>query len=625
MLTTEDQYLRLMGSALMSLGTDAIFIVDAETLRLSQANRAFTRAFGYAPEDVMGLHLLDLVASDRETIDRSLTKIVTEGEAMLGVRPYRRQDGTIVEMESRVGTTIVDGRKFYCVVSRDLTEIRQTERSLRDSEERFRKLADVSFEGIAITEAGRVVDANRRCCELLRTSATDLIGKSVTDFVAPASREKVAAHFQSGSEAPYEHFALCADGTILPVEVQAKSVTIGGRPLRVTAIRDISERRSLEAQVRLAQRMESVGRLAGGVAHDFNNLLTVILSLVDIMTDAPNNQASAEDLAQIRAAADRASSLTRQLLTFARRQIVEPRIVDLNVLVKSLDTMLRRVIGEDIELTSVCASDLGRVRADPSQMEQVLMNLAVNARDAMEKGGHLTIETTNVTLGDDYLARHPDATPGAYVMVSVSDTGGGMDQATMTHIFEPFFTTKAAGKGTGLGLATCYGIVKQSGGLIWVYSEIGKGTTFKVYIPRVWDAATAIERRAGDVALGGTETLLVVEDNDMVRRLAVRILESQGYRVLEASDGVDGLRLHQTHQGRVDLVITDVVLPKMSGKEMSDKLRETWPDIKILYTSGYTENTIIHQGVADQDINFLGKPYVSSELLARVREILDEK
>ena len=621
----DDRYLYVMGAATLSLATDAIFIIDATTLRLVLANRAFTMVLGYPAADVAQITLHDLIAADRASVDRNLAKLVSKGEIILGARPYRRKDGSIVEMESRAGATVVDGRKLYCVVARDLTEIRQAEGSLRDSQERFKTLADVAFEGIAITDAGRIVDVNRRCSELLGVPAPDLIGRSVIDFVAPESRETVARHVRSGSEALYEHLALRADGTQVPVEVQAKNVTIGGRALRVTALRDVSERRNLEEQVRLAQRMESIGRLAGGVAHDFNNLLTVILSLTKLLGDSPNNEANADDLAQIQAAADRASTLTQQLLAFARRQIAKPEVIDLNVLVTTLDSMLHRIIGEDVTLTSVCTPDLGKVRADPGQIEQVLLNLVVNARDAMAGGGELTLETANVTLGDDYVAKHPEITAGEYVMVSVSDTGVGIDAATLPQIFEPFFTTKAPGRGTGLGLATCYGIVKQSGGSIWVYSEVGKGTIFKIYLPRVWDAASARQPAVATPAAGGTETLLVVEDNDMVRRLAVRVLAARGYHVLEAGDGAEALRVYTAHPGQIDLVVTDVVLPLMSGKELADKLRQLRPGIKILYTSGYTENTIVHHGVVDADVHFLPKPYLPSDLAERVRAVLDKE
>jgi CheY-like chemotaxis protein len=370
--------------------------------------------------------------------------------------------------------------------------------------------------------------------------------------------------------------------------------------------------------------MESVGRLAGGVAHDFNNLLTVILSLANFLSDRSTSTRDREDLGEIESAALRAAELTQQLLAFARRQIVEPRVLDLNELVTSLDKMLRRVIGEDIELATIAMPNLGRIRADPGRIEQVLMNLVVNARDAMEGGGKLTIETANVELGADYAANHPDVEPGSYVMLSVSDTGGGMDARTMTKIFEPFFTTKVPGKGTGLGLATCYGIVRQSGGSIWVYSEVGKGSTFKVYLPRVSDVAQALSRPPASAAAHGQETLLVVEDDEMVRRVAVRILRAKGYVVHETGDPRAALAIFDQLGRAVDLLVADVVMSGMSGKDLADRLRGMKHDLRVLYTSGYTENTIVHHGVVDPDVNFLAKPYLPEDLARCVREALDK-
>jgi two-component system cell cycle sensor histidine kinase/response regulator CckA len=510
-----------------------------------------------------------------------------------------------------------------CAVLRDLSERGRMEQSLRESEERFRKLAEAAFEGVAITEGGRFLDASPRMAEILGAPPSELLGRPVADFVAPESLEKVAAHMRSGSEAPYEHLARRADGTLFPVEVQAKALTFQGRPMRVTAIRDISARKSLEEQLRLAQRMESVGRLAGGVAHDFNNLLTVILSSTKLMSETPRSEQDRDDLAQVEGAAERAAELTHQLLAFARRQIVEPQTVDLNALTANLDKILRRLIGEDIELRTILGRDLGPIKADPGQVEQVLMNLAVNARDAMPGGGRLTIETANVTFDAAYASRHPDLNPGDYVMVSLSDTRTGMDAATQSHIFEPFFTTKAAGQGTGLGLATCYGIVRQSGGFIWVYSEPGKGSTFKVCFPRDHAAQTAPGKEPAAMAPRGSEIVLVVEDEAMVRKVALRILRARGYQVHEAGSSAEARRRFDELGGRIDLMVTDVVMPGGTGKELADELRRRKADLKVLFTSGYTENTVVHHGVVDVGIHFLEKPYVPDALARRVREVLD--
>jgi two-component system, cell cycle sensor histidine kinase and response regulator CckA len=370
--------------------------------------------------------------------------------------------------------------------------------------------------------------------------------------------------------------------------------------------------------------MESVGRLAGGIAHDFNNLLTVILSQVEFLTDSSRADRDSDELGHIRVAAERAAELTRQLLAFARKQFVEPKVFDLNELAARVDKLLRRVIGEDIVFRFIAEPDLGLVRADPGQIEQVLLNLVVNARDAMENGGELTIETANVELGAEYAATHAGVVPGPYVMVSVSDTGIGMSAATMTHIFEPFFTTKGPGKGTGLGLATCYGIVKQSGGSIFVYSEPDKGTTFKIYLPRVAAAPTPSTARPAKVAAKGNETLLVVEDDEMVRRVAVRILRSLGYVVHETGDPFEAIRIFDEISPPVALLVVDVVMTGMNGRDLAERFRQRRPGLKVLYTSGYTENTIIHHGVVDAGVNFLAKPYVPEALAARVREVIDQ-
>ena len=617
----EAALLGVVGGAVMALGSDVVFVLDAETSAVVQANRAFRRVFGYEAAELPALRLADL-ALDAAALDSVLP---ASGEGELGVRDFRRKSGAVFALEARAITTAVAGRRYHCLVGCDQTQRREAERARAESELRLRTFVDSAFEGLTVTDHGRIVDGNARLAELLGAPLSSLVGRSVMDFIAPESASRVVPRLQSGAPQSYEHMCLRADGSKFPVEVQAKTIELGGQSLRITAIRDISERRSLEEQVRQAQRMESIGRLAGGVAHDFNNLLTVILSLVRLLTRVPRSAADRDDLEQIQTAAERAAELTQQLLAFARRQIVEPQSVDLNELVTRIDKMLRRLIGEDIQLTTLPESRIGRIRADPGKIEQVLMNLAVNARDAMEDGGKLTIETANVELGEDYAANHPEVRPGRYVMLSVSDTGAGMDGETMAHIFEPFFTTKKDGKGTGLGLATCYGIVKQSGGSIWVYSEVGKGTTFKVYFPHFVDEAMPVPPPAVQAAPSGTETLLVVEDDEMVRRLAVRILRGQGYVVHDTGDPVDALAMFDRLGGAVDLLVTDVVMAGMSGRELANQLRARRAGLKVLYTSGYTENTIVHHGVVDAGVNFLEKPYVPDELARRVRDVLDRR
>ena len=378
-----------------------------------------------------------------------------------------------------------------------------------------------------------------------------------------------------------------------------------------------------EAQLRQSQKMEAIGRLAGGVAHDFNNLLSVILSYADIiLADLPATAPLRPDLEEIRLAGRKAAALTRQLLAFSRQQVIAPRVVDLNAIVAAMGSMVRRVVGEDVVVRTVAAAGHGRCNADPSQREQVLLNLVVNARDAMPAGGHLTIETADVELDDDHARRHLGVTPGAHVMLAVSDTGHGMDRETQERIFEPFFTTKELGKGTGLGLSTVFGIVQQNGGTIWVYSEPGRGTTFKIYLPRTDDPVGAVAEPVAVGPLRGSETILLVEDDDQLRVVSRGMLERAGYTVLAACHGADALLQATRHPGPIDLVLTDVVMPRMSGREVARRLTALRPGIRVLYMSGYTEDAIVHHGVLDPGSTLLQKPITPDTLGRAVRQVL---
>jgi signal transduction histidine kinase len=386
------------------------------------------------------------------------------------------------------------------------------------------------------------------------------------------------------------------------------------------------EKASLLEQLRQSQRIEAVGRLAGGVAHDFNNILTIIkgfsqLSLRKLKEGNPLR----ENIEEIEKATERAKNLIRQLLAFSRRQVMEMHVLDLNLVLWDLDKMLRRLIGENIELITFLAEDLGRVKTDPGQVEQAMMNLAINAQDAMPKGGKLTIETANVELDEVYARRHIAVKPGRYVLLSVSDTGVGMTPEVRDRAFEPFFTTKEMGKGTGLGLSTVYGIVKQSEGNIWVYSEPGQGTTFKIYFPRVDEPLEKLKEKVlGEEPLRGEETILVVEDEEKVRELAVRILMDHGYKVLEAPQGSDALLFCEQYKDPIDLMITDVVMPGMSGSELAKRLEPLHPQMRVLYMSGYTDNAIVHHGVLEKGVNYIQKPFTMKGLTKKVREVLDK-
>ncbi len=412
----------------------------------------------------------------------------------------------------------------------------------------------------------------------------------------------------------------------LLVSGQAMAAPAGGKQGALLVLRDITEQKLMEQQFIQSQKIEAVGRLAGGVAHDFNNLLTIITGYSQLVRD----QLKAEDplrphVEEVIAAADRAAALTRQLLAFSRKQVLAPQILDLNQIIQNLSKMLRRLIGEDIEIRNVLSPTLGRVQADPAQIEQIIINLALNARDAMPRGGKLIVETADADLDQAYAGRHMAMVAGRYVMLAVTDTGIGMDEETQAHIFEPFFTTKEKGKGTGLGLAMVYGTVKQSGGYIWVYSEPGRGTTFKVYLPRVEDTSEVIAPppSASAEVPRGSETILLVEDEEGVRSMVRGVLESHGYRVLEAQQARDVLQYCQNESGTIHLLLTDVVMPKMSGRELAERVIALHPETRVLYMSGYTDDAIVHHGVLNPGLAFIQKPFTPEALMRKVREVLD--
>jgi PAS domain S-box-containing protein len=509
--------------------------------------------------------------------------------------------------------------------------LRASQEGLRRSEVNFRSLVTNAPYGICRCDStGQLLDVNPALLAMLGySSPKEVVGKHLGTFHADtlqwfelADYLRAAAAF-NGLIAEWKR----KDGSATVVRVSGRAVSDGGkgRTFELFA-EDVTERRALEQQLRQSQKMEAVGRLAGGIAHDFNNLLMVISGYSEFLLDRLGPDPALRSPAQeIASAAGRATSLTRQLLAFSRKQMLAPKILDLNGVVTENLKMLTRVIGEDIDLVMVPAEGLGAVRADAGQIEQVIMNLAVNARDAMPAGGKLTIETSNVSLDEEYARFHAPLRPGNYVMLAISDTGAGMDSETQSHIFEPFFTTKGP-KGTGLGLSTVYGIVKQSGGYIWVYSEAGKGTTFKIYLPRVAEPAESpaqVAVPAESAAEPGTETILLVEDEANLRYLARQFLEKQGYRVIEAADGAVAMQIVVAHEGTIHLLLTDVIMPGMNGRELAQRISEIRPNVKILYMSGYTENVIGRNGTLDAGVRLLQKPFSLHNLKNKVREVLD--
>lgn len=503
----------------------------------------------------------------------------------------------------------------------------------------FRRLIDQSNDVILViaADSGRFLDANATACRVLGHGRTDLVameasqiggllppGASWSGFV-DGLRERTSLLFECSPQ----H----RDGRQLAVEANVQWVSLENAHYVLVVARDLTERRrmeteneTLEAQFLQSQKMESVGRLAGGIAHDFNNLLTAILGFSSLLKGTLKDRPrEVDDLDEIMKSANRAAALTQQLLAFSRRQILAPKVLNLNDVVQGTQKMLRRIVSEDIEIGLALDPELRNVRADSSQIEQVILNLTVNGRDAMAEGGRLTIETQNVAFEQDAPGCHDIIPPGRYSMLAVSDAGCGMDKETLTHIFEPFFTTKEQGKGTGLGLSTVYGIVKQSGGYIWVYSEPALGTTFKLYFPNTPEAVAVVSQRPVPrlESLQGHETVLLVEDDAAVRNLLMRVLRQSGYKLLEAHDGEEAIQICAQKGAGIQLVITDVVMPKLGGRRLADHLKGAWPEMKMIFMSGYTDDTIIRQGGLDQDMIFLQKPIAPTTFLTTVRKVLD--
>jgi PAS domain S-box-containing protein len=625
--SAEDRY-----RALFDHANDAIAFLTPEGIVL-EANRRTATLLGVEPGELVGRHIRELSPDGAEDANvRTFFDATATPSGRSGPVPLRRSDGSVILMELALSTTEIAGRPTVLSIGRDVTEEVEARNALATAEERYRTLVERMPDVFWTVTSDRSVGVTTpNVVRMLGYTAAEIQaqGPAVrSDQIHPDDRARVveAARelllHQKAFDLEYRmrhkagHYVWVRNRSIRSYERNGVQYSEG-------ILSNINERKVLEESLQQAQRMEAIGQLTGGIAHDFNNILAAILANSHFLIDALDaDDARRQDAEEIRKAAERAASLTRQLLAFGRRQVLEPAIVDLNTTVAGIQKMLCRLIGEDVSLLVTPAHDLGTVRVDIGQIEQVIVNLAVNARDAMPKGGTLSIETSNVELDAEYAAGHPPVEPGRYVALTVTDTGVGMDAETQRRLFEPFFTTKELGKGTGLGLSTCYGIVRQSGGYIWVYSELGRGTVFKIYLPREDGAVEAQDPRPSATRLDGSETVLLVEDDERVRSALTRMLEAHGYRVLVSSDGAEAVTVAEAYSGPIDLVLTDVVMPSSSGPEVAERVRRH-RDSKVLFMSGYTEHAALHSGEMLRGRAFIQKPFSPSELIAKLREVLD--
>jgi two-component system, cell cycle sensor histidine kinase and response regulator CckA len=605
----------------------------------TMVNPAVTALSGWSPEELLGKHIQDVLHHSRPNGTRYTREECPLIEMYRDGIPRRvydevfwKKDGTSFPVEYFATPIQENGVVTGAVVTfRDVSEERRARQVLSESEARYRLLVENAAYGIFRTAPdGKFLDANNALATMLGySSPNELLAVNIsTVYARPEAREPlIAATIANGFADGLELDWVRKDGQPLMVRLSARLIREpNGETYFEGIVENVTEWRALETQLRQAQKMEAVGRLAGGVAHDFNNLLMVIKGHTELLLErtAPEHP-DFRKIDQIKKAADRAAGLTRQLLAFSRMQVMQPRVMDMNITINEMGKMLPSLIGEDIELAILTKPHLAHVKADAGQMEQVILNLTVNARDAMPNGGKLLIETSNVDLDEGYARTHPPLVPGRYVMLAVTDTGIGMDAATQAHIFEPFFTTKEKGKGTGLGLATVYGVVKQSGGFVWVYSELGKGTSFKIYLPRVDDRAEAeSEKKRKEELPCGTGTILLAEDEKEVREVAREFLHLAGYTVMEAKDGAEALELAAKHAGTIDLLVTDMVMPGIGGRELATRLSALRPGLKVIYMSGYTEYANFKNADFELHNVMLQKPFTRALLATAVQKILKE-
>ena len=614
---------KILSEAVME-SLPGIFYLFNEQGNMIRWNETLETTTHYSTEEIARMHPLDFFAGeDIKKVESSIQQAFASGQTTVEADLVGKNNGSIPFLFS--GSRInLDGQRFLVGLGIDITKRRLLE-------EAFRDLFLHAPIGIYIVQNRRLRMVNPGFQKITGYSEKELVGQDCLYLATDEFKDKIRQHavqmLKGKTSTPYEYQFLTKGGEIKWAMESVVTTIYNGRKASIGYFMDITERKRLENQLTQAQRMEAVGILAGGIAHDFNNLLTAIMGYGELMKmDLEKNDPHHHYTEEILKTATRGSSLTHQLLAFSRKQILQPSVLSINSLVNNMEKLLRRLIGEDIELVTIIDPELGAIRADKGQIEQIIMNLAVNARDAMPQGGKLTIETADVFLDETYGRTHLDVAPGPYVMLAVSDNGEGMDADTQSHIFEPFFTTKTMGQGTGLGLATVYGIVKQSGGHIWVYSEPGQGTTFKIYLPRVEEALSDTEAKGITVTkLKGRETILVVEDDDTLREVIARGLKKFGYGVLTAGNGGEALMVVEKRKGPIHLLLTDVVLPQMGGRELAERLVALRPDLKVLYMSGYTENAIVHHGILNDDVSFLQKPFKVNRMIVKIREALDSE
>ena len=615
---------------------DMIAVVDVEGKRLYNSP-SYHKVLGYTAEELKSSSSFDQIhPDDRDRVREAAAEAQRTGAGKPLEYRIRHKDGTwrVLESNASVIRSRAGEPERLVIVNRDITERKEAAESLRLTESGFRSMIEDAPYGIFRAAIdGTLLRANPALQKMLAYEKLDELLEANLDkeiFKDPSDFQRLKELLDSANEFKEVEVGLKRrDGAPITVRCTGRRVKEEhlGVPCFDVFAEDVTERRVLERQLQMAGKMEAVGRLSGGIAHDFNNLLGVIIGYSQVLKRRLDpGSALLEHAEEIEKAGQRAASLTRQLLAFSRQQILTPAILNMNDLVLDMAKMLPRLLGEDIAVSTSLHADLGMVKADQGQIEQVIMNLAVNARDAMPQGGKLRVETANVELDQPYAWQHPGAKPGRYVMLALTDSGTGIDAETLAHIFEPFFTTKEVGKGTGLGLATVYGVVKQSGGYIWVDSKPAQGASFQIFLPRVEETGTTVTATTPSAeTTGGSETILLVEDAESLRKLTRSFLESHGFRVLVAQNGEEAIQVEARHSGKIDLLLTDVVMPGMNGRVLSERLLPKQPGIRILYMSGYTDSFIAGHGVLDRGTALLNKPFTEEALIGKVREVLDKE